>query len=152
MNLVPFFLRTHIQSINKEHLHKFLQQILQQYLFYILYMGIIWFIIVHAACSIRQDGSILTNRGLITLIARELPFDAIRQSPTVCQRMSLVGCEHPFVDSLLAAACAKALMKANRVNANVIQVFLVIGGHNINCRFYNISQSCKCAAWNPGRS
>ena len=66
------------------------------------------FIIVHAACSIRQDGSILIYCGLITLVACELPFHTIRQSPTVCQRMGLVGCEHPFVDGLLAAACQVA--------------------------------------------
>lgn len=66
------------------------------------------FIVVHAACSIRQDGSILVYRGLITLVACELPFHAIRQSSAVCQRMSLVGCEHPFVDGLLTAACQVA--------------------------------------------
>ena len=65
-------------------------------------------VIVHAACSIRQDGSILIYCGLITLVACELPFHTIRQSPTICQRMSLVGCEHPFVDGLLTAACQVA--------------------------------------------
>ena len=63
---------------------------------------------VHAACPIGQNAPILVYCGLITLVACELPFHAIRQSPTLCQRMGLVGCEHPFVDGLLAAACQVA--------------------------------------------
>src|SRR5574344_1986114 len=63
---------------------------------------------VHAACPIGQNAPILVYCGLITLVACELPFHAIRQSPTICQGMGLVGCEHPFVDGLLTAACQVA--------------------------------------------
>lgn len=65
-------------------------------------------IVVHATCPIGQDGSILIYCGLITLVACELPFHTIRQSPAVCQRMGLIGREHPFVDGLLTAACQVA--------------------------------------------
>ena len=65
-------------------------------------------IVVHATCPIGLDGSILIYCGLITFVACELPFHTIRQSPAVCQRMGLVGREHPFVDGLLTAACQVA--------------------------------------------
>ena len=60
---------------------------------------------VDATCTIGQNVSILVDGGLITLVARELPLYAVRQSPTVCQRMGLVGSEHPFVDGLLTTTC-----------------------------------------------
>ena len=63
---------------------------------------------VHAACPIGQNAPILVDGGLITLVACELPFHTIRQSPAVCQQMGLIGCEHPFVDGLLTAACQVA--------------------------------------------
>ena len=56
---------------------------------------------VDATCTIGQNVSILVDGGLITLVARELAFHTVRQSPAMFQRMGLVGCERPFIDGLL---------------------------------------------------
>ena len=60
---------------------------------------------VDATCTIGQNAPILVDGGLITLVARELAFHTVRQSPAIFQRMGLVGCEHPFIDGLLTATC-----------------------------------------------
>lgn len=66
------------------------------------------FVDVHTACCIRNNVTLFIEGVLITLVACELSLYTIRQSPTMCKGMVLVGCEHPFADCLFTATCKVA--------------------------------------------
>ena len=102
------------------------------------------FVDVHTACCIRQNVTLFVDGVLITLVACELSLYTIRQSPTMCKRMVLVGCEHPFADSLFTATC-KVAFRFCRIFICIHRTvkFLLLRGTIVSVRTTNVKSKRK---------